>query len=240
MHRFYAPELPAIGELVDLPDDEGRHLVQVLRLAEGDDVRVFDGKGREHAARVERAGRGRASLRLGGPASAAPEAPVQVTLAAALLKGDRFDDVVRDATMLGAAAIQPIVTARTEIAARRGDPDRRVERWRRIAISSAKQCGRAVVPAVAAPLPFAGALRDLPRPLLLAVEPAAASGGGMPDGAPPAASLLVGPEGGWAPEEIDAARAAGARQVSFGRRTLRADAAPLVTLTVLLHEWGGL
>ncbi len=240
MHRFHAPDLAPPGDLVELPDDEARHLVQVLRLQPGDEVRVFDGRGREHIARVEHAARGRASLRVGPAVPAAPEAAVQVTLAAALIKGDRFDDVVRDATMLGAAAIQPIVTARTEIAARRGDPDRRVERWRRIAVSSAKQCGRAVVPSIAPPKPFADALRDLPRPLLLAVEPAAASGGGIPDGAPQAASLLIGPEGGWAPEELETARAAGACPISFGRRTLRADAAPLVALTVIMHKWGSL
>jgi len=240
MHRFHAPDLPPTGELVELPEDEARHLVQVLRLGPGDDVRVFDGHGREHEARVEHVARGRASLRVGPAVPAAPEAAVAVTLAAALIKGDRFDDVVRDATMLGVAAIRPIVTARTEIAARRGDPDRRVERWRRIAISSAKQCGRAVVPDILSPASFADALRDLPRPLLLAVEPSAADGGRIPDGVPQAASLLIGPEGGWAPEELDAARAAGACPVSFGRRTLRADAAPLVALTVLMHHWGAL
>lgn len=240
MHRFYAPHLPAIGEPFPLPEDEARHLAQVLRLAPGDEVRVFDGRGREHAARVEQAGRGGALLRLGAAAAAAPEPPVRITLAPALLKQDRFDAVVRDATMLGVAGVQPVVTARTEAGARRGDPRQRADRWRRIAVSSAKQCGRAIVPLIEPPVPVADALDRLPRPLLLAIEPSAAAGTGALPARPETATLLVGPEGGWTPGEIDAARAAGASFVSFGQRTLRADAAPLVTLTVLLHEWGGL
>ena len=151
MHRFYVPDLPHEGALVALSDEEARHLTQVLRLALGDDVRVFDGHGREHLARVEVAARQRAEVRVGPQAAPAPELPLRLTLAAALLKGDKFDDVVRDAAMLGVHVVCPLVTARTEVPAARAGKVSRVERWKRVALNSAKQCGRAVVPEVDEP-----------------------------------------------------------------------------------------
>ena len=149
MHRFYVPDLPHEGALVALSDEEARHLTQVLRLELGDSVRVFDGRGREHDARVEVTARQRAEVRVGAHAAPAPEVPVRLTLAAALLKGDKFDDVVRDAAMLGVHVVCPLVTARTEVPAARAGKVSRVERWKRVALNSVKQCGRAVVPEIA-------------------------------------------------------------------------------------------
>ena len=237
MHRFYVPDLPHEGALVSLPEDEARHLTQVLRLSLGDEVGVFDGRGREHAARVELAARQRVEVRVGRTIVAAPEPTVRITLAAALLKGDKFDEVVRDAVMLGAAAIQPLLTARTDVPAARAGHLSRLDRWRRVALSSVKQCGRAVLPAVEAPLPFGDALRVLPGPLVVLAEPSLGSATGSIPPATTAASVLVGPEGGWSAEEIDAARQHGAHILRLGARTLRADAAPLVALAVLMYEW---
>ena len=164
MHRFYVPELPHEGALVALSDEEARHLTQVLRLELGDQVRVFDGRGREHEARVEVTARQRAEIRVGAKAPAAPEVPVRLTLAAALLKGDKFDDVVRDAAMLGVHVVCPLVTARTEVPAARAGKVSRVERWKRVALNSVKQCGRAVVPEIEEPQALTDALTRLPRP----------------------------------------------------------------------------
>ena len=95
------------------------------------------------------------------PREPAPEARLQVTLAQAVLKGDKMDDVVRDAVMIGATAIRPILTARTETTAAILEKGRRQERWERVAISSAKQCGRAIVPPILEPVAF-DALHRLP------------------------------------------------------------------------------
>jgi 16S rRNA (uracil1498-N3)-methyltransferase len=240
MHRFYVPDLPHEGALVALSDEEARHLTQVLRLALGDDVRVFDGHGREHLARVEVAARQRAEVRVGPQAAPAPELPLRLTLAAALLKGDKFDDVVRDAAMLGVHVVCPLVTARTEVPAARAGKVSRVERWKRVALNSAKQCGRAVVPEVGEPQAIAVALANLPRPLIALVEPSLGARPGELPPRPDTATVLVGPEGGWAPAEVDALVAAGASLFSLGGRTLRADAAPIVALTVVLTEWKAL
>src|SRR5688572_18063347 len=143
--RFLAASVDVAASSAHLDADEVRHLAQVLRLAAGDEVAVFDGAGREFRARVERVARDGAELRLLEEFPAAPEPAVRVTLAQAVIKGEKMDDVVRDATMMGVAAIEPLVTEHTAAHMKAG---RAPERWRRIAIASAKQCRRAVVPVI--------------------------------------------------------------------------------------------
>ncbi len=162
-----------------------------------------------------------------------------LTLVQAVLKGDGMDGVVRDATMMGVAAIAPVASART-IAKRQS-----VERWERIAVSSAKQCRRAVVPRVQPMAQVeawcASSADDLK---LLLVEPAAAGEGTASIGEAcgrqvASVALIVGPEGGWTIEERDAMIAAGATPITLGGLTLRADAVPLAAIAVVrfaLHD----
>jgi 16S rRNA (uracil1498-N3)-methyltransferase len=245
VHRFFAPALDARADTVALPRDEAEHLTRVLRLGVGDTVSVFDGRGREFLARVVAAARRDVRVRLLAPVAPPAEPAVALTLVQAVLKGDRMDDVVRDAVMLGVAAVQPLVTARTEttVAAlgRAGRPDR----WRRVALASVKQSGRAVLPDIRTPLGLERYLEEpAPAVRLMLVEPSAAATaapiaalrGGPP---PPDAALLVGPEGGWTPAECEAAAAADVRLISLGPRTLRADAVPIVAIGILQFLWDG-
>ena len=244
--RFYAPDAHAAGDVVPLPDDEAEHLTRVLRLKRGDPVVVINGRGRAFEATVQSARKGGAEVLIGRPWTAAPEPRVAITLVQAVLKGDKMDDVVRDAVMIGVTAIQPIVTARSEISASSLARGRRRERWERIAVSSAKQCGRAVVPIVFPPEPFEAVAafadeRQLPGPMLMLVEPGAATGMAALselEGQPPReASLLIGPEGGWTPGEI-ASASERCRLVTLGGRTIRGDAMALVAVAALFARWG--
>lgn len=208
----------------------------------GDEVAVFDGVGREFRARVERIAREGADLRLIEEVAASPEPAVRLTLAQSVIKGEKMDDVVRDATMMGASAIEPLVTEHTAAHMKTG---RAPERWRRIAIASAKQCRRAVVPAIGAGTAFTDWLaQDRAAMRLLLVEPSASVEGHplstLGGDRPSSASLLVGPEGGWSESEIDAAVRAGCVPITLGRRTLRADAIPIVAIGLLQFVWGDL
>ena len=257
--RFHAPAAEHTGDVVELPRDEAQHLFRVLRLKIGAAVRIFNGRGAEFDAVVATASKDGARVRVGETCAAVAEARVVVTLAQAVLKGDKMDDVVRDAVMMGVAAIQPLVTARTEIALTALERGHRRERWQRIAVSSSKQCGRAVVPAVLVPCTFTDAVagildagRDsMPKKAskqspehtlssLMCVEPTAAadvlSPGDLTAEPPLATTVVVGPEGGWAADEI-AVGSAACQLVTLGPRTLRADAMALVALTALFTRW---
>lgn len=243
--RFHAPDAHEPGDVVTLPPEEAEHLTRVLRLKAGDALRVFNGYGREFDAIVEQAGKRGVRVQLRGVVQPAPEPRVAITLAQAVLKGDKMDDVIRDATMLGAAAIQPVITSRTEVSRASLARGNRRERWERVVISSVKQCGRATVPPVAEPIEF-GRLIDalskmqLPLPGLMLVEPAAAAQttpASELDLSPQrSATVVIGPEGGWTPDEIERGASA-CRLITVGGRTLRADAMCIVALSAFFTMW---
>jgi 16S rRNA (uracil1498-N3)-methyltransferase len=245
VHRFFAPSLDPGDEHVTLPREEGEHLTRVLRLGIGDTVAVFDGRGHEFAATVTTIVRRDVTVKLQSRLEPAREAAVAITLAQAVLKGDKMDDIVRDAVMLGAAAVQPIVTKRAEATVAALLKTARVERWRRVALASVKQSRRAWLPEIRVPLTFENFLDEPPAELrLMLVEPAAGDGAPLgslrPLPTPADAALLVGPEGGWTTAECAAARDRGVRLVTLGHRTLRADAVPVAAITVLQFLWGDL
>jgi 16S rRNA (uracil1498-N3)-methyltransferase len=240
--RFLAESIDPDGSHARLGDDETRHLSQVLRLGAGDEIAVFDGAGREFRGRVVRVTRDGAEVMLTEEVLPSPEAAVRVTLAQAVIKGEKMDDVVRDATMMGVSTIEPLVTEHTAAHMR---PGHAPERWRRIAIASAKQCRRAVVPPIGIGTMLADWLaQDAAETRLMLVEPSASVEGHplstIAGSRPESASLLVGPEGGWSPQEINAAVGAGYVPITMGRRTLRADAVPIIAIGLLQFLWGDL
>jgi 16S rRNA (uracil1498-N3)-methyltransferase len=162
--RFYAPPsaFDSSLETVTLAADEARHLRDVLRLKIGDEVYVFDGAGKEFQCRIEESRRDSARLKIVSEvAPARPESPLHLTLAVALLKGEKFDLVVQKATELGVARVVPVVTKLADIRLRdESDAAKRVARWQRIALEAAKQSGRAVVPEVSSPISFQSLLQN--------------------------------------------------------------------------------
>jgi 16S rRNA (uracil1498-N3)-methyltransferase len=243
VHRFFAPALDPGDEAVVLPRGEAEHLTRVLRLTAGDIVAVFDGRGNEFLGRVIGAGGRDVRVVIVERREPAKEAAVAITLAQAVLKSDKMDDVVRDAVMLGVTAIQPLVTARSETTIAALMRGARLERWRRVALASVKQSGRAVVPPICQPLSLEAYLAESrPAVSLMLVEPGA---GADPETlaalrsepTPSEAVLAVGPEGGWRDDEWQAARAGGMRLVSLGHRTLRADAVSVAAVSILHFLW---
>ena len=230
--RFYVPEARAQEGAIELPTDEAAHLSRVLRLSVGDHVRIFNGRGEEWDAVIAHATKQRVAVRLGASVTPAKEAGIAITLAVGVLKGDKMDDLIRDAVMLGVVAVQPLISARTEITPAAIERGGRVARWQRVAVSSAKQCGRAVVPEVRPALRFEDAITAALNPVML-VEPAAAADARTLRDLPAlrCVTLVVGPEGGWTEHEVRFAAANGSMLLTLGAQTLRADAVPIVALT---------
>lgn len=223
---------------------EAHHLVRVLRLGPGATVEAIDGRGRLYVVRLG------ALARDGGwgtiEASFEPrtESPCAITLAPAVLKGERMDWLVQKATELGVARIAPVETARSVARPRPGAAGR-TTRWARIAREAVKQCGRVVVPTVVPPRRLAGLLAE-EAPRHAATWLFSVAGGAwhraLPGAAtpPPSVLLLVGPEGGFTPEELAVAERSGARVVSLGPRILRAESAGIVAVALCQYLFGDL
>lgn len=242
--RVYWPDC-AGDAAIEVTGDAAHHLRQVLRVAPGDAVGLFDGRGHEWAGQVESVSK--QSVRVTGLAqiTSIAEARVPVTLAIGVLKGDQMDAVVRDVTMLGVAAIVPLQTAHVTVPPKAWQSGAARDRWQRVAVASAAQCRRATVPDVRAVTTFEHSLREPTALRLICVEPAladaaaGAAGGSWRSGEPPASvQILIGPEGGWSSAEIAQAFAVGARPMHLGPRTLRAEATPTVALAVMSATWG--
>jgi len=238
--RLYVPSMLVGTERVVLPKDEAHHVTRVLRLPPGGAVRVFDGRGREWSGRLESGPkRGECSVIVEDEVRPVPESDAMVTLAIGVLKGDQMDAVVRDATALGVAAIAPMETAHVTVPPRAWKSGAAVERWQRVAVAAAKQCGRAVVPTVRPVATLADVLTAHADTIWLCAEPNLGEGLTMKEERRGSSALvLVGPEGGWAEHEVTLALRAGAGFVNLGPRTLRAELAPIVALSSLWTKWG--
>lgn len=225
--RIRAVPLPLAGEELTLSGPEVRHL-QVMRLEPGSPLLVFDGQGREARAEVLAIHGLRAVLRMGEDLAGTPETPQPITLAAALLKGDKLADVVRAATELGAARVQLLLTQHADV---RDIGAGKLARLNRIAAEASKQSRRAVTPEVLPPVPLG---RYTWEGQAYAAHPYAH--GLLTDylhwDSP--ITLFTGPEGGFSEAEMTRLQEAGAQGVMLGPRILRAETAPVALLGAIV------
>ncbi len=249
--RFYAPPgaFAPDGTAVTLAQDEARHLHDVLRLRRGDEVFVFDGEGKEYSCVVEENNRSAAKLSLDREvAPARPESPLHLTLALALLKGEKFDLVVQKTTELGIARIIPVITKLADVRVRDAqEASRRTDRWQRIALEAAKQSGRSRVPEINLPLAFEALIdKSSARPEACNLMFAERDGQGLAEAVkqlpprPQRVLALVGSEGGWSGEEMAQAHDADWSIITLGGRTLRAETAAITVTALLQHQFGDL
>ena len=236
-------DLPlAAGRRITLPETAGHHVARVLRLGAGDALTVFDGRGGEFGATLVRVSRAAVVVDVDAHDPVERESALAVELGQGICKGDRMDLVVQKATELGVRSIVPIECERTVVKLDRARRERRLAHWRAIAVHAAQQSGRTRVPEVAGVedlgvwLARAGA-----GPAFVLSPRAGASLAGL---APPAPGqpvrLLVGPEGGLSPREVERAGAAGLVGLRLGPRVLRTETAALVALAAFQARWGDL
>ncbi len=225
------------AELV-LRQGEAHHLARSRRLGVGDQVEVLDGIGGFYRAQVEQIGKDEVVCQITARLPEWGESRVRLTLASALIKGQRFDFVVEKATEVGIARLQPLFCQRGVV---RSGSATKMARWQRLALAAAKQCGRSRLPDLDAPGDLTPILAQLAatndRILVASTGADQAPLRTCLDGPPvERVALLVGPEGGWSPTEEGQIRAAGGRAFCWGARTLRADTAGVVLAALALHE----
>jgi 16S rRNA (uracil1498-N3)-methyltransferase len=218
--RFLVSSLDS--DAVRLSSEEAHHLVDVLRLREGAEVSLFDGKGSSARAKIHRIAGREVELRLLGP-EPSRESPLSLTLAVSPPKGDRMSFLIEKLTELGVARILPLETER-------GRTGKNLERWRRIAIEACKQSGRSRSPEVEAPRGFEEVLSE--EGSLLAAHP-----GAPPLSAPRKGAIvaLIGPEGGWSERELTLFASRGVTLFGLGPRTMRTETAAIAAATLLQY-----
>ena len=240
--RFYCPVPLAADSTIDLPENAARHACRVLRLRVGDELTLFDGSGGEYAARIGEVARERVSVEVLQWRDVECEAPIRLTLVQALQAGEKMDMTMQKAVELGVSRIVPVASRRSVVRLDGERALRRLEHWRGVVTSACEQCGRNQVPEV---VPLVGLDRWLGQPagdgaLRLMLAPGAAQT--LNDMAPPLPGgdieLLIGAEGGLAPEEVAMAGAVGYRAIRLGPRILRTETAGLAALAAIECLWG--
>jgi 16S rRNA (uracil1498-N3)-methyltransferase len=239
---FSAHPLPrpcASGITFDVGEAVARHL-QVLRIAIGESITLFDGIGGEFFATVVSIGKRDATVALNSFDPIERESPIEITLVQALATSDKMDLIVQKAVEIGATAIAPISTQRATLKLDAERAEKRIAHWRAIAVAACEQCGRNRVPQVHAVQSLDQWLRMPREGTAVLLHPLAEKSLlGCVEALRPIA-LLIGPEGGFTDDEIARAVAAGVVTAKFGPRTLRTETAGLAALAALNARFGDL
>jgi 16S rRNA (uracil1498-N3)-methyltransferase len=237
LRRFYALRENFKNQTVTLEIEQTRHLRDVLRLHTSEKVRIFDGEGNEFSCEIETIGKKETLLKVIEEVSpTAPESNLDLTLAVALLKGEKFDLVVQKAVELGITKIIPLNTKRADV--KFADAEKKLERWRKIIIDATKQCGRAKLTTIGEPLDFEKFLETADGKRILFAERNGESFSQVKTDKKMIA--VIGSEGGWEDSEIEAARKNDFQIITLNGRILRAETAAISIAAILQHRCGDL
>ena len=228
MPRFFSTDPIQQNASFELDARVAQH-VRVLRLREGEAIMLFDGSGGETPATLTRIDKRAAEVTTGTHIAIERELERQITIYAALIANDRMDWMIQKACELGVSTIRPMFTERSQRIP--GDVNKRVEHWRGVLIAACEQCGRNQIPEIYAPVALVEALSSLAvqSTVLLDAEGDAAA----PSFAADSASIFVGPEGGFAPGELELLRKRCDHKLRIGRTVLRAETAAIAALASL-------
>ena len=245
MTRVYLATALRPGGLIELPAAAAAHLAKVLRARSGDELIMFSGDGSEFAGTVETVRGSQVWAMVGAGRGVDRESPLALTLVQCVPRGDRMDFIVQKSTELGVARIVPVLSRRSVVRLDAGQAQTKSQHWRAVAASACEQCGRNRLPVIEAPRPLDAYLGEpapqdsKPRPARLLLDPDFKSNGAtQPIGA--AVEIAVGPEGGFAPEELEAFRISGFATLKLGPRILRTETAAIAAIACLQSRYGDL
>ena len=241
--RIHAPVTLARDSVVELPASSADHLVRVLRMQVGQTLTLFNGDGRDHAAEITRIDKRGAAVRVTSTGvDVASESPLRITLAQGVARGEKMDWIVQKATELGVHAIVPLITERTEVKLDAERAQRRVAHWQAVVIAACEQSGRAVVPKITPPIKLADWVAGLgdAAGVRLSLDPKSKLVPRTLDLDRLTATLIVGPEGGLAKNDLDLLSQAGFRGLRLGPRVLRTETAGIAAISALQALFGDL
>ncbi|ANF97748.1 16S rRNA (uracil(1498)-N(3))-methyltransferase [Paenibacillus bovis] len=251
MQRYFVPAQQFSEQEVTITGDDARHIIRVMRSQEGDKLIACDGSQLDVLAEISSMDEGVVTARIVERLEQLSEAAVQVTIAQSLPKGDKMETVIQKCTELGAAAFVPFLSERTVVQYDSRKEEKRIQRWSKIAKEAAEQSHRSRIPQIGQPLSWKQLLATFAQYDLICfcyekengsqlrdvVQPFAA---GLQQNTDTAAQVLivVGPEGGFAEQEVEAAEQHGAVPTGLGSRILRTETAAMTALACIMYETG--
>jgi 16S rRNA (uracil1498-N3)-methyltransferase len=236
--RVYLDLTLQSGDLITLTPEISHYLSQVLRLKSGDFLRPFNAIDGEYLASIDKSDRKHTSIIIGENQRPACLAKLSVHLGLGLSRGDRMDLAIQKSTELGVASITPLYTQYSEVKFKQADrAGKKIDHWRKIAISAAEQSGRLTPPFVHQPTAVAQWLESAQSSLKLILTPEGSTRfAELPYG--DSCDLLIGSEGGFSPEEIKLSKKSSFVEVTMGQRVMRTETAPIAALAILQYRFG--
>lgn len=221
-----------------ISESDYTHITKVLRLATGDRITVFDTESIEYEGVIMDISSGAIAVQVDNTRHLQTEPELELNLFQAILKGNRMDGVISQATQLGVSEILPVISQRTQVRS-----TAKVDRWNKIALESTKQCGRVTPPVVSEPIDFQnsfGIRKQSEMKIILYENQDELLGDYMDSLTKPVNSInvYIGPEGGFSKEEITLAKENGYIALGLGERILRAETASVVSLALLQSRFG--
>lgn len=242
MHRFYAENLNTADKEIVITGDDVNHIKNVLRLKPGDEIVISDGRSRDYYCTITELNNDFVTADITDICSNKAELPVEITLFQGLPKSDKMDFIIQKAVELGAVNIVPVITSRTVVKTDKKKEEKKLQRYNLIAEAAAKQSGRGIVPKVKEFMSFKEAIKlaetmdmilipyeeaegmDYSKKIISEIKEKSSIG------------IFIGPEGGFARDEIDYAMSKGAKIITLGKRILRTETAGLAILSIIMFE----
>lgn len=246
MRRFFVDKIIRAADFLSITGKEARHIINVLRMKKGETLIIMDGKGQLFESTIEDLDCKEVKVKINKSISPLPSSPIEISLGQALIKAHPMDYLIQKVTELGINSIRPFYSERTVIKLKAGHLLNKMDRWMEIMKSACKQCGRVILPTLNPPVPFEEIIKNVLdkktlkillwededktdlKKLLRSTSPL------------PHIFAIVGPEGGFTPNEINLAREAGFHIISLGNRILRAETAAVSLISIIQYEWGDL
>ena len=241
MHRFFVDSSSVGDNIITITGDDAHHISNVLRLKADDDIVVCDNCGCEYYCSILSVSKTLVECRVLRLGRSSSEPPIEIVLYQGVPKGDKLETVIQKCVELGVTRIVPVAMKRS--VAQIKDKEKKQTRMQRISLEASKQCGRSIVPAISQVMTFSEAIKDslscdlriLPyeaeevnklKNVLQSKKDAKKI------------AIFIGPEGGFDPLEVDAAKNAGFTTVTLGPRILRTETAPLACVSAVMYELG--
>ncbi len=236
----------ATTDAISITGKEARHITNVLRMKKGEKLTLMNGKGHLFESTIETLHYKEVKVKINKSIPPLPPSPIEISLAQALTKAGPMNYLIQKITELGISSIHLFSSQRTIIRLKPDHLENKMGHWMEIMKSASKQCGRAILPEVNPPLPFGELIKSVPdkktlklllwenedktdlKKLLRSMSPL------------PRIFVIIGPEGGFTPNEINLAREAGFQTISLGKRILRAETAAMSLVSIIQYEWGDL